>query len=186
MWVLRAFASTISLFLIVFTIPLAFDVGGRECGLAFSLSLATFYFYYSAIRLFTPRESNVRALLVWLTGATQWLTILILLIWSLNKFSVDSNSSSWVERTFEYTRAKDPSVREWIFGSGGLIESVTIGSWDKFLRWSTPFFQIGEGFCSLLVIQACGQITRWLVNREGGDSWMVSLSGKDHIGALAC
>jgi hypothetical protein len=43
------------------------------------------------------------------------------------------------------------------------------------LRYSTPVFQVGEGFCSLLVIQAAGQITRWLVNRERGDSWMVSL-----------
>jgi hypothetical protein len=174
MWVLRALTSTVSLFLIVFTIPLAFDVGGRECGLAFSLGLAGFYFYYSALRLVTPRESNFRTVLVWFTGSTQWLTILVLLIWSLNKFSVDSTSSNWVERTFDYKRAKDPSIRAWIFGRGGLIESLSIGSWDKFLRWSTPVFQIGEGFCSLLVIQACGQITRWLVNKERGDTWMVS------------
>lgn len=99
-----------------------------------------------------------------------------LLIWSLNKFSIDAdNNSGWVERTFGGKRAQDTSVYEWIFGPGGLVESVTIGSWDKILRWSTPVFQIGEGFCSLLVIQAAGQITRWLVNRERGDSWMIGL-----------
>ncbi|MCJ1452649.1 hypothetical protein MMC28_002992 [Mycoblastus sanguinarius] len=44
------------------------------------------------------------------------------------------------------------------------------------LRWSTPVFQLCEGFCSLLVIQAAGQITRWLVNRGGrSDSWMIGL-----------
>lgn len=31
---------------------------------------------------------------------------------------------------------------------------------------------MAEGFCSLLVIQAAGQITRYLVNRRS-DSWMV-------------
>ena len=97
-----------------------------------------------------------------------------LLIWSLNKFSVDTdNSSGWVERTFGGKRSQDTSVQEWLFGRDGLVESATIGSWDKILRWSTPVFQIGEGFCSLLVIQAAGQISRWLVNRERGDSWMV-------------
>ena len=97
-----------------------------------------------------------------------------LLIWSLNKFSVDAdNSSGWVERTFGGKRSQDTSVQEWLFGRDGLVESATIGSWDKILRWSTPVFQIGEGFCSLLVIQAAGQISRWLVNRERGDSWMV-------------
>lgn len=44
------------------------------------------------------------------------------------------------------------------------------------LRWSTPVFQLCEGFCSLLVIQAAGQLTRWLVNRgERSDSWMIGL-----------
>jgi hypothetical protein len=178
MWLLfRTLASAISLFLIVFTIPLAFDVGGRECGLAFSLALAGFYFYYSLLRLLTPEDSRIRASIAWFTGSTQWLTILALLIWSMNKFSVDSEKGSWVERTFDYRRAKDPSIREWLFGRNGLVESITIGNWDKFLRWSTPVFQIAEGFCSLLVIQACGQITRWLVNRERGDTWMIILLG---------
>jgi hypothetical protein len=34
-------------------------------------------------------------------------------------------------------------------------------------------FQLSEGFCSLLVIQAGGQISRWLVNRKKSDAWMV-------------
>jgi ICE2 len=44
------------------------------------------------------------------------------------------------------------------------------------LRYSTPFFQLAEGFCSLLVIQAAGQITRWLVNRRRSDTWVVCIS----------
>lgn len=111
---------------------------------------------------------------------TQWLAIVTLLIWSLNKFSVDADAgggvSGWVARTFDGKRAQEESVREWIFGRGGLLESSAIGGWDKLLRYSTPVFQIGEGFCSLLVIQACGQITRWLVNQERGESWMVCCS----------
>lgn len=173
----RALSAAWSTFLVVFTIPLAFDVGGRECGLAFSLCLAVFYFIHSLLRLITPPESRFRAAAVQLVRACDWLVIATLLIWCLNKFSIEPTPSGWVDRTFNYKRAADSSIREWIFGRGGLLESASIGSWDKLLRWSTPVFQVGEGFCSLLVIQACGQIARWLVNGEYGDSWAVRTCG---------
>ncbi|KAM5429113.1 hypothetical protein MaudCBS49596_003017 [Microsporum audouinii] len=67
-------------------------------------------------------------------------------------------------------------MRQWVFGQDGLLEAAIIGFWDKLLCWSTPVFQLAEGFCSLLVIQASGQITRFLVNRSGrSDSWMIGL-----------
>jgi hypothetical protein len=175
-WFFRAIAFVISHALIVLTIPLAFDVGGRECGLAFSLSLAVFYFLQSLLRLITPPNSTFRNLAENLIRGTSWFTVFFLLIWSLNKFSVDAPGTGWVERTFGQKRAHDASIKEWVFGRGGLLESASIGGWDKLLRWSIPVFQIGEGFCSLLVIQAVGQISRWLVNQEHGDSWMVRTS----------
>lgn len=179
MWLVRVVSSAVLLLLILVSIPLTFDVGGRTAGLAFSLSLATYYFFYSTLRLATPDKSRFRYALAKLIQLTQWIMIPTLMIWSLNKFSVDSdNSSGWVQRTFNYKRAADTSIQEWVFGRGGLLETATIGSWDKLLRWSTPMFQIGEGFCSLLVIQVCGRITRYLVNRERGDSWMVWRVGK--------
>lgn len=178
MWLFRVVSSAIFLTVIVLSVPLAFDVGGKKCGLAFSLSLSTFYFFLSLLKLTTPGGSRIRSSAIGLVRSTQWIIIPILLIWSLNRFSIDSdNSSGWVERTFGGTRAGDHSVRQWIFGQDGLLEAVTIGNWDKFLRWSAPVFQLAEGFCSLLVIQAAGQITRWLVNRGGrSDSWMVRVS----------
>lgn len=176
MFIFRAFSSVFFLTAIVLSIPLAFDVGGKTCGLAYSLSLATFYFLFSLLKLVTPDRSWFRYSLVLVIRSTQWLIAPSLLIWSLNRFSIDSdNSSGWVERTFTGKRAHDTSVGEWIFGCDGLLEAITVGGWDKLLRWSTPVFQLLEGFCSLLVIQAAGQITRWLVNRGGrSDSWLVS------------
>ncbi|RLM01091.1 hypothetical protein CFD26_107533 [Aspergillus turcosus] len=177
MWLFRILSSALFLTVTVSSIPLAFDVGGKTCGLAFSLSLATFYFLFSLLRLTTPERSWVRSSLIVVIRSTQWIIIPILLIWSLNRFSIDTdNSSSWVERTFSGKRAQDSSVQEWLFGPDGLVETVTIGNWYKLLTWSTPVFQLVEGFCSLLVIQAAGQITRWLVNRGGrSDSWMIAL-----------
>jgi hypothetical protein len=177
MWLFRVFSSAVFLTVIVSSIPLAFDVGGKVCGLAFSLSLATFYFLFSLLKVSTPDRSWFRSSLVVVVSSTQWILIPILLIWSLNRFSEDADSSGgWVERTFTGQRAADSSIQEWLFGRAGLVESVTLGNWDRLLRWSTPVFQLVEGFCSLLVIQAAGQITRWLVNRGGrSDSWMVCI-----------
>ena len=175
MWIVRITSSVVFLASIILTIPLAFDVGGRTCGLAFSLSLATFYFFYSVLKLLTPDESRFRWATIQVLGLTQWIVLPSLLIWSLNRFAVDTDGTGgWVERTFSGKRAQDTSVREWIFGPGGLLEAVTVGTWDVVLRWSTPVFQLCEGFCSLLVIQAAGQITRWVVNRSSkSDGWMV-------------
>ncbi|PMD27475.1 ER membrane protein-like protein [Hyaloscypha hepaticicola] len=176
MWFFRALSSAIFLLSIILSIPIAFDVGGRECGLAFSLSLFYFYFFYSTIRLATPDHSRIRWALVQMIGMAQWILLPGLLIWSMNRFAVDANSSGdWVARTFDGKRAQSASVKEWIFGSGGLLEMLTVGTWDKLLRYSTPLFQLAEGFCSLLVIQAAGQITRWLVNRGRSDTWMIAL-----------
>ncbi|KAI4154950.1 MAG: hypothetical protein LQ340_001323 [Diploschistes diacapsis] len=176
MWIVRVFSSIAFLISIVLSIPLAFDVGGRTCGLAFSFSLATFYFFYSTLKLLTPESSRFRWTFAKVLGLVQWIVLPSLLIWSLNRFSVDSEfaGDGWFERTFGGKRAKDTSVYEWILGHDGLVELATLGCWEKILQWSTPVFQLCEGFCSLLVVQAAGQITRWAVNRSSrNDTWMI-------------
>jgi ICE2 len=179
MLLFRVISSVVFLTSVIFSIPLAFDVGGRTCGLAYSLSLAAFYCVYSILRIITPPDhSRFRWALVKSIGWTQWILLPSLLIWSLNRFSIDSdNNSGWVEESFGKHRSpRHAGVKEWIFGRGGLLEATAVGGWDKLLRWSTPVFQLCEGFCSLLVIQAAGQISRWLVNKGGrSDSWMVCL-----------
>ena len=176
MWFFRAVSAIAFLLSIVFTIPLAFDVGGRTCGLAYSLSLSTYYFLYSLLKVSTPHESRFRRGLVWTVALLQVVVIPFLLIWSLNKFSVDAdNDSGWVEKTFGGKRAQFVSVKDWVFGREGLLEKASVGAWDKLLRWSTPVFQLSEGFCSLLVIQAAGQVSKYLVNQDGGDAWMIGL-----------
>jgi hypothetical protein len=178
--ILRFIASSLFLGSIVFTIPLAFDVGGRTCGLAFSMSLAMYYFFLACLRVVTPDHSIWRKAAVRTITSLQVVVIPALLIWTLNKFSVDADGdANWVSRAF-YNATKplqhSPTVREWIFGTEGLMANALIGGWDKFLRYSTPVFQLTEGFCTLLVIQAAGQVTRYLVNTDdGGDRWMLGL-----------
>jgi hypothetical protein len=177
MWALfSGLSSAVFLLCIVLSIPIAFDVGGRDAGLAYSLSLFLFYFFYSTAKLLTPPSSRVRSALTGLVRLSQIIILPGLLIWALSRFSVDAGSTDWVARTVAHiTPTKPTSWYEWFFGPGGLLETLTLGGWDRTLSYSSPIFQLLEGFCSLLVIQAAGQITKWLVNRGRSDTWVVSL-----------
>lgn len=182
MWaIFKILSGAVYLLSIILSIPVAFDVGGRDSGLAYSLSIFLFYFLYSFVKAITPSNSRVRWALTNILGTLQWIVLPGLLIWSLSRFSVDAGSTDWVSRTLGHIR---PAVKytdswhEWFFGQGGMLEHLTLGGWDSGLSYSSPVFQLLEGFCSLLVIQAAGQITRWLVNRGRSDTWIVSRHGQ--------
>ena len=163
--------------LVILSIPLAFDVGGRDCGLTYSLALAAFYFVLSTIRLAIPttqRWRNARTIMSVVEVLQNVIVIPGFLIYALNKFS----DEDIVE---EVVGVKTTAA----FGGTTIVDRegmdrFTIGPWDNFLTFSTPMFQLAEGFCSLLVIQAGGQISRWLVNRTKSDTWMISLLAIDH------
>ncbi|KAK7431903.1 hypothetical protein QQZ08_001522 [Neonectria magnoliae] len=177
MWLIfRFILSSTFLLSIVLSIPVAFDVGGRDSGLAYSLALFFFYIFYSALEFITPEKSSSRFLVSAFLRSAQWIVIPSLLIWALGQFAVDAGSTTWVERTIGgLFQSKSTSWREWTFGKDGLVETITLGGWDNVLRYSGPVFQLLEGFCTLLVIQAAGQLTRWLVNRGRSDTWVIVL-----------
>jgi hypothetical protein len=162
-WITPVLNSVISFTLLVFTIPLAFDVGGRDCGLVpppnlplflrklmrwwqtYSLAVAIFYFCLCSLRL-GLRHSRHRWLPS-LIGIFQNVIVPIILISVLNEFATTSTAPNLVHR-------------------------LLLRPWDWMLTKSTPAFTLIEGFASLLVIQAAGQICRWVVNNRS-DTWMV-------------
>lgn len=179
-WTFSLLFSTVFLFSIVLSIPVAFDVGGRDSGLAYSLALFVYYFAYSCIRIAVPEKSRFGWSVHAFLRLSQWVVIPSLLIWALGQFAIDAGNSGWVERTLGgvLESKTSSSWSEYFFGKNGLVETVTLGIWDNILRYSGPIFQLLEGFCTLLVIQAAGQITRWLVNRGRSDTWVVSTSSQ--------
>lgn len=160
--------------LIVVSIPLAFDIGGRDCGLSYSLALSTFYWILSIIRLSLNKRPNLWPVL-YLLGFLQYLIVPALLIFNLDRFQTDSisleSTTDKVRRIIGFT-ADEP---EPVGGEDPILwDRLTIVPWNAFLTLFTPFFQLVEGFCTLLVIQSVGQINRWLVHRKKSDSWNVS------------
>ncbi|KAF3198922.1 hypothetical protein TWF106_005318 [Orbilia oligospora] len=161
--------------LIIVSVPLAFDVGGRDCGLAFSLALSTFYWLLSILRLAINRRRHLWPLL-YLLGALQYLIVPALLIFNLDRFQTDpppfDSTARKVRRVIGFT-ADEP---EPVGGEDPILwDRLTIVPWNAFLTIFTPIFQLVEGFCTLLVIQSVGQIGRWLVHRKKSDTWNIAL-----------
>lgn len=139
----RAIFSTIYLILIILTIPLAFDVGGIECGLAYSLTTFLLYFVSTTVRLVTRRAKYFRW--ISLLYYTQHILMPSLLTLFLSYYSATGDSAD---------------------------TALPIKIWRFILVNATFIFTILEGFCSLLLIQAIGQTINWLTVYKS-DSWVI-------------
>lgn len=145
------------LVLIVLTIPLAFDVGGLQCGLAYSLTLMTTYFALTTLRLVSRRFPILRVISI--LYYVQHLFIPSVLMVFLSMYNPDEEDAPL---------------------------PAALSVWRYILIHLTLIFTIAEGFCSLLLIQAAGQTLNWLTTYKS-DSWLfVSLigSGATITGAL--
>lgn len=140
------FTNGVYLSLIILTIPLAFDVGGEECGLAFTLTLAVFYFSMATIRLLgrNTQFSTITHIVYY----SQHVIIPSLFVMFLNIYSDPEHAYPLWNRI--------------------------LVPWRFFLENATAGFTILEGFCTLLVIQAAGQISRYLMKRNS-DFWTIIL-----------
>lgn len=167
----KALSSVIYFFLIIVTIPLAFDVGGEDCGIAFTGTLSLFYLILSTLRLLARNTK-----FGYLTSALyhmQQIIIPSLLILHLSIFSpptltVTGTTTDPSAMTAAITNpiallSSVPALKIWLM----LLEP-----WRWFLKNATPVFTTLEGFCSLLVIQTAGRVSTWLV-RKRSDSWII-------------
>lgn len=109
------------------------------------MSLTLYYFIISLIKYLT-RHTRLSAISRAISFC-QFLVLPILLIYHLNAFSGELS---------------------------GPFKAFAILPWKTLMTWSTPVFTLLEGFATLLVIQASGQISRYLVNHKS-DSWMIAL-----------
>ncbi|CCG23161.1 Ice2 protein [Candida orthopsilosis Co 90-125] len=156
---IRALFATLYLVWVILTIPLAFDVGGVNCGLAFSLTLLVIYFILTTIQLLARRTKYFKWISLVYYG--QHFLIPSLLTYFLSYYS------------------NDPTIES-------KFNPVLI--WKFLLINATPIITILEGFCSLLLIQAIGQTVNWLTLYKS-DSWLIiSLIGSAVVdtGAFYC
>lgn len=178
--------------LIIITIPLAFDVGGEDCGIvsfafcvaffvlcivwltcgrqAFTGTLSVFYLVLSTLR-HSFKNTKFRFLSSSLYHLQQ-IIIPSLLIFHLSIFSLPTSTLSSDapinKNTSSYAnlisdQSQHDSIRLWL---------TVLEPWKWFLKNATPLFTTMEGFCTLLVLQTAGRLSSWLV-RTKSDSWMI-------------
>lgn len=153
-----ALSSLLYLSIIIVTIPLAFDVGGEDCGIAFTGTLSLFYLILSTLRILA-RNTKFR----YLTSTLYHLQQIIIPSLLILHLSIFSSSSSNPDESQPLSSTTDPILKFWLM----LLEP-----WRWFVKNATPLFTTMEGFCTLLVIQMTGKLSTYLVRRRS-DSWII-------------
>lgn len=184
--------------LVILTIPLAFDVGGVECGLAYSFTLMATYFVLTTVRLVSRRVALLKVFgFLYYTQHVFIPSILMVFLsmyapgdistntdtstrmstrtayWTSTSLSVPATTS-----TLSYSSSSSSGSSLSPFSCGpSLSGSSLLILWRYVLIHLTLVFTVAEGFCLLLLIQAASQTLAWLT-AYSSDSWLfVSLIG---------
>lgn len=149
--ILRILFSTIYLIYIILTIPLSFEIGGLNCGLSYSLTILILYFCLATLRVLKYNRF-ISSFLYYLQHLLlpTLLSFFLTIFNSNNDYQFNSNSSIIQNIWWNYI----------------------IQFWKFFLINSTPLFTILEGFCSLLSVQAIGQLFKYFIKNKS-DIWSI-------------
>lgn len=123
---LRGAYQLAGLFFALLAIPLAFDVGGEQCGVAFSFLLAVIY-----VCTCTWRWLFRRTKIYVFTSFLYYCQVLAVPPLLLVHLSFCPQEPKWIARA--------------------------VLPWQLILTYATGLFTLLEGFCTLVVIQACGR-----------------------------
>lgn len=143
----KSIFSIIYLALIVLTVPLAFDLGGVQCGLTYSLTILLLYFLLTSIRLLSRRFTVLKVLVPLYYAQHVFLPSILMYI---ILYCQNQNNHS---------------------------HFAVVAVWRYILVHLTPVFTIAEGFCSLLLLQAISQTLEWLTLYKSDSWLFVSLIG---------
>lgn len=153
---IRVLFSTIYLIYIILTIPLSFEVGGLNCGLSYSLTILILYFCLATLRVLKYHRF-ISSFLYYLQH---------LLLPTLLSFFLTIFNSTPRESNSEIIELSSRSILHKIWWQ------YIIQFWKFFLINSTPLFTILEGFCSLLSVQAIGQLFKYFIKNKS-DIWSI-------------
>lgn len=132
--IVRGLLSTLYLILIILTIPLAFDVGGVSCGLAYSLTTFLLYFILTTIRLVTRRSRYFRW--ISLLYYTQHFVIPSLLTLFLSYYSTESTQDFRIVELWRVMLINSTSIFTILEGFCSLLSIQAIG---QSISWLTTY-----------------------------------------------
>jgi len=162
----RIFLATLYLCYVVLTIPLSFEIGGLDCGLSYSFTILVLYFVLATFRVL-----RYHRFLSTFLYYMQHLFLPSILSLFLTIFTSDTHSPHNFNSSTLSSSSISPSVPSSFFSK--VWWNFVLEGWKLFLVNATPLFTILEGFCSLLSIQAVGQVSQFLI-RHRSDTWSIA------------
>lgn len=154
------------LFLVVLTIPLAFELGGVECGLAYLLILLVIYFALTSLTYLT----NNRFWFVEVAYYVQHLCVPLVLL--LVVASYTGNHALLPFLVWSRGSTSDSSLAT-VLGIQTQAFHYGLSVWRSGISHATPVFTTMEGLSTLLAIQAIGQMARWML-RHRSDLYLMA------------
>ncbi|GME70081.1 unnamed protein product [Ambrosiozyma monospora] len=163
---IRILLASLYLIYVVLTIPLSFEIGGLNCGLSYSITILLVYFITMTFRILRYHKFISTFLFYLQHLLLPSLLSIFLTIFTDPSFTIlQDHHDNWFKSFW------------W---------NYVIEYWKLFLINSTPLFTILEGFCSLLSIQAIGQISQYLIKHKS-DTWsIINLITSSFILAACC
>lgn len=122
-------------------LPLSLEIAGKPCFLALSAALAIYYFVQSTLDLLL-RNTRLH-ILSRIFSPLQILAVPAILLVFLNLYHSPAHAAQY----------------------GRLLVQIPC-AWETILKALTPVFTLLEGVSTLLVIQALGQISRYLIEER--------------------
>ncbi|GME67956.1 unnamed protein product [[Candida] boidinii] len=169
--ILRIILASIYLFLIILTIPLAFEIGGVNCGLSYSITILLLYFFLATLRVLKYHRI-ISSFIYYLQHLLlPSILFMFLTLFQKNNLNGSTNTVNGVINDIPGSNLESEIMNtDTIFKK--IWWNIIIKAWKIFLINSTPLFTILEGFCSLLSIQAIGQMSKWLIKHRS-DTWSI-------------
>jgi hypothetical protein len=122
-------------------LPLSLEVAGKPCFLNLSAALATYYFLQSTLNLLL--QGTRLQIITHVFSPFQVIAIPGILLLFLNLYHSPSSAAQ----------------------VGTFLAHVP-GIWETILKGLTPVFELLEGLSTLLVVQALGQVSRYLIEER--------------------
>lgn len=170
--ILRIILASIYLFLIILTIPLAFEIGGVNCGLSYSITILILYFFLATLRVL--KYHRIISSFIYYLQHLLLPSILFMFLTLFQKNNLNGGGTTTgnglINDNTVSNFESDIMNTDTIFKK--IWWNIIIKAWKIFLINSTPLFTILEGFCSLLSIQAIGQMSKWLIKHRS-DTWSI-------------
>lgn len=163
---IRLLCTTVYLLNLVLTIPIAFQIGGIDCGLLFTVTLFSLYFITTTIKLLffnhenSPQGKNYGFRFFYYLQHVCIPPILMIFLNLFSKINYPINLN---------TNSKNILLSK-------TLQNLTVAFdtlWPYYLRWvmqpwkwiilhSTPYFTLLEGVFTILAIQTIGKAFKWL------------------------